>query len=423
MRNIYFLENEVMKYDWGSHTAIPDLLGWPAPSEEPAAELWMGAHPKAPSRVMFEEKKIALSEFVALCPEKILGKAAAARFGSELPFLFKVLAAQKPLSVQAHPDAHMAKEGFRRENDRGLPLSHEKRNYRDDRPKPECICALTPFYALCGFRKIPEIVSLFERVLPPEFSYLIYTLKNKNRDHGVEAKKSLATFFEVFLSIKDSEKEALVEYAVDSAGKNSEGDDAFEWVERIHREFNLKGKNAPRVGIGALVPDTGVFAPLFLNLVRLEPGQALFLGAGILHSYLGGLGMELMGNSDNVVRCALTGKHVDPDELARLVRFETEAPEVLAPEEGDNGERIYETPAEEFALSSVLLEGGRIHCGRENRSIEIMLCTRGEARLYFGNENALAEVKKGDSVLIPAAAPKYRIEGDVELFKASVPAR
>ncbi len=421
MQNLYYLENSVMKYDWGSYTDIPDLLGWPAPSSEPVAELWMGAHPKAPSRLDCEGQKISLSEFVALHPEQILGKAAAARFGSALPFLFKVLAAKKPLSVQAHPDASMAKTGFKRENERHLSLADNKRNYRDDRAKPECICALTPFRALCGFRKIREIATLFERVLPPKFSYLLYKLKNENGEDEFEATEALKHFFGSFLSIDDSDKESLVEFAVESARKNSQEDAAFALMENIHREFNAKRKDDTRAEKKIFVPDTGVFAPLFLNPIQLEPGQALFMGAGVLHSYLGGLGIELMGNSDNVVRCALTGKHVDPDELSRVVRFETGMPDVLEPKGNDNGERVYETPAEEFVLSSIGLNEGKTYNSRENRSVEIILCTDGAARISFENENAANEIRKGDSILIPASAPKYRIEGDVELFKSSVP--
>ena len=419
--NVLFLENQIMEYDWGSRTAIPDLLSMPSPSDNPVAELWMGAHPKAPSKVICDGEKPDLAEFIARDPEKVLGEKAAARFDGKLPFLFKALAAEKPLSVQAHPDARMAKEGFERENDRNIPLDHRRRNYKDDRAKPECICAITPFHALCGFRKIPDMLNLFETVLHPDFSDLLNPLRSVQGHSDSEIEAGLSKFFKILFMISGTDMKKLAAHAVDVAGRKTAENPAFQWMVNIHSETHAKKTNKGEPSDGPL--DPGILAPLFLNYICLEPGQALFLEAGRLHSYLKGLGMELMGASDNVVRCALTSKHIDTDELYRVVRFEVRDIEVLEPERNSHGERIYPTPAEEFVLSSIKVGRQVRYVSPANRSAEIMLCASGKCRLRFGTEGGGADVEKGRSFLVPASAPAYSIEGDAELFKASIPER
>ena len=419
--NVLFLENQIMEYDWGSRTAIPDLLGMPSPSDKPVAELWMGAHPKAPSKVLCDGEKPDLAEFIARDPEKVLGEKAAARFDGKLPFLFKALAAEKPLSVQAHPDARMAKEGFERENARNVPLDHRTRNYKDDRAKPECICAITPFHALCGFRKIPDMLNLFETVLHQDFSDLLNPLRSVQGHSDSEIETGLSRFFKGLFMISGPDMKKLAEHAVDVAGRKTAENPAFQWMVNIHAETHAKKTDRDQPGDGPL--DPGILAPLFLNYIRLEPGQALFLEAGRLHSYLKGLGMELMGASDNVVRCALTSKHIDTDELNRVVRFEVRDIEVLEPEQNSHGERIYPTPAEEFVLSSIKVGPQVRFVSSADRSAEIMLCTSGKCRLRFGSEESGTDVEKGQSFLVPASAPAYSIEGDAELFKASIPER
>ncbi len=164
MKTIGILKNTVQDYAWGSLTAIPELLGQPA-TGSPQAELWMGAHPKAPSQVYHDGKWESLLQVIESHPEDVLGKEAAEKFGGKLPYLFKVLAAAKPLSIQAHPNSRQAKEGFARENRLGISLMASNRNYKDDNHKPECICALTRFWGMNGFRGIPEIVRIFAQSL------------------------------------------------------------------------------------------------------------------------------------------------------------------------------------------------------------------------------------------------------------------
>ena len=182
MKKISLLKNSIQEYDWGSKTAIPELLGQAAPAEKPQAELWMGAHPKAPSRVYCDGVWRSLIEVIAENPEEVLGRETAHKFSNGLPFLFKVLAAAKPLSIQAHPNQGQAKEGFLRENEIGIPLGAVKRNYRDQNHKPEIICALTPFWALNGFRQVKEILRLLGEIqVPPLVEALSFLKNHSNR--------------------------------------------------------------------------------------------------------------------------------------------------------------------------------------------------------------------------------------------------
>ena len=175
MGSIKLLENTVQTYAWGSHTAIADFLGKPSPSPDPWAELWMGAHPKASSRIQDKGRRVSLIDFIAQDPFSMLGESAAKKFKGQLPFLFKVLAAETPLSMQAHPDRTQAEEGFEREDRAGIPMDAPDRNYKDSNHKPECLCALTPFSALCGFRPIHDILEFFSKVLQEILLWLFIT--------------------------------------------------------------------------------------------------------------------------------------------------------------------------------------------------------------------------------------------------------
>ena len=150
MKHIGYLKNTIQEYAWGSHSAIAKLLGQQVPANRPQAELWMGAHPKAPSSVAMDDGYRSLAALIASYPNDILGSETARRFNGQLPFLFKVLAAAQPLSIQAHPDLSWAKKGYAREEELGIPFDAPERNYKDRQPKPECICALTDIWGLCG---------------------------------------------------------------------------------------------------------------------------------------------------------------------------------------------------------------------------------------------------------------------------------
>jgi mannose-6-phosphate isomerase len=174
---IHRLANPVRNYAWGSHRAIAELLGQPVPSAQPEAELWLGAHPSAPSRVQTDDGEVPLDAFIARDPVGVLGPGTALHFHESLPFLLKVLAAEQPLSLQAHPSAAQARAGFARENAAGIPLGADARCYRDPNPKPELICALTPFSALCGFRPLAELRANLEALAQPELEPCVAPLR------------------------------------------------------------------------------------------------------------------------------------------------------------------------------------------------------------------------------------------------------
>jgi len=400
MNRISIMKNTVQDYAWGSYTAIPELLGQKANVDKSQAELWMGAHPKAPSMVQCNSEWMSLLKLIETNPEDILGKRASKKFNNSLPFLFKVLAAAKPLSIQAHPSRDQAKEGFERENRLGIPFDAPHRNYRDPNHKPECICALTPFWALNGFRKISEMVSLFRKVNP------------KGLEEGVEAllkqpdSRGLKEFFRTLMTMDKERQKQIVDDAVNKASLLSNDDFCFQWMIKLHQEYPS---------------DIGVLSPIFLNLVCLSPGQAMFLPAGEPHAYLDGVGIELMANSDNVLRGGLTPKHVDVKELMAVLTFGERSVEVIETEEQSETERVYPTRVEEFVLSVITLGKGLSHTSDENRSVEILLCTDGKATINEYGKNDAITIVRGNSVVVPASIPKYNIEGDAVFYKAAVP--
>ncbi|MFE2039068.1 mannose-6-phosphate isomerase, class I [Streptomyces scopuliridis] len=384
------LSNTVRPYAWGSTTAIPELLGT-APTGEPQAEMWMGAHPGAPSRLDrgHDSGEQALSAVIDADPEAELGAAAVRKFGPRLPFLLKLLAAGSPLSLQVHPDLAQAKEGYEAEERCGVPIDAPHRNYKDANHKPELICALTPFDGLCGFRAPEATAELLARLDVDSLKPYVDLL----RAHPEEA--ALREVLTAVLTADPDEMAATVTEAAAAADR-------------------LGGDFAPYVSIAHHYPgDPGVIAAMLLNYVQLQPGEALFLGAGVPHAYLNGLGVEIMANSDNVLRCGLTPKHVDVPELLRIVRFEATEPGVLRPEASPTGEELYETPIDEFRLSRYALAPGAEPRDVTAATPQILLCTAGTPQ---ANDIELAP---GGSVFV-AAGEKAELSGTGTVFRATV---
>ncbi|WP_415952659.1 mannose-6-phosphate isomerase, class I [Streptomyces sp. KLOTTS4A1] len=378
------LSNTIRPYAWGSTTAIPQLLGV-EPTGEPQAEMWMGAHPGAPSHL----ERGPLDEVIAAAPEAELGAEAVAKFGPRLPFLLKLLAAGAPLSLQVHPDLEQAKEGYAEEERRGVPINAPQRNYKDTNHKPELICALTPFEGLCGFRDPVEAADLLAGL-------------------GIDSLKPY-----VDLLHAHPEEAALREVltAVLSADKHAMAATVGEATAAAER---LGGAYTPYASLAHHFPgDPGVIAAMLLNHVLLQPGEALYLGAGVPHAYLDGLGVEIMANSDNVLRCGLTSKHVDVPELLRVVRFEVGGPGILRPEAGPDGEEVYETPIDEFRLSRYVLAADSAPRDLSLRTSQILLCTAGTVRAGG------IELAPGQSVFVPAGEPT-EIGGNGTVFRATV---
>ena len=399
MKTIGLLENTIQEYEWGSYTAIANLLGKKAPSDAPQAELWMGAHPKASSKVKYDGQIIPLQELILRYPEDILGKNIAGKFNNQLPFLFKVLAASRPLSIQAHPNLAQAKDGFKRENDLNISKDAQNRNYKDKNHKPECICALTTFWALNGFRKINDIISYVMKVCPSSLGKEINKLEKKHNTDG------LKQFFKFLMVLDQKKKKKVLSEAIIGAQKYAKLDPVFEWMVKLSKEY-------PK--------DISILFPGMLNLICLDPGEAMFLFSGELHAYLSGMGIELMANSDNVLRGGLTPKHIDVPELLKVVNFEDRDIKILQCEENSSNECIYPSKAEEFILSIISVDSKKNYKSPTERSAEILLCTEGQVNITdFDNDEDIS-LKKGKSAFVPASVKTYSMKGKAVIYKASV---
>ncbi|MFJ3221615.1 mannose-6-phosphate isomerase, class I [Kitasatospora sp. NPDC086801] len=391
------LINTVRPYAWGSLTALPELLGQ-EPTGEPQAELWMGAHPGDPSRADRGEGPRRLDELIAADPEGELGAATVARFGPTLPFLFKVLTAGIPLSIQAHPTIDQARAGFAAENALGIPLDAPERSYRDANHKPEMVCALGGFEGLCGFRRPAEAAGLMAGLAVPGLAPLIDLLAVED-----EAEALRGTLAAILTMDGKAAEETVRETAAALAQTDPDGD--YGPYARIAEDFP---------------EDRGLIAGLLLNHFRLQAGEALYLDAGVPHAYLAGACVELQANSDNVLRAGLTPKHIDLPELLKVLAFEAGTPELLRPHpvDGTPGEELYPVPIDEFRLSRFVLDGQDREI--DGRTPQILLCTAGTARLTAADGTTL-DLARGRSAFLPATSTPTRLSGTATtLFRATV---
>ncbi len=358
----------------------------------------MGAHPNAPSLVLpGRESLVTLLERE---PARLLGTRNQARFGTRLPFLLKVLAAETPLSLQAHPTMAQAQAGFDAEEALGVPLSSPQRNYKDRSHKPELLCALTPFAALCGFRRIADTLELFRRLDAPHVSSVLDILRQRPNEAG------LSQLFSTLLGLS---LERRAELARETLARCS----ALAAVEGPFQHELTWG-----VRIGVLYPgDIGIVSALLLNLVQLQPGEAIYLPAGNLHAYLHGVGVEILANSDNVLRGGLTPKHVDPAELLRVLQFSAGPIDVL-PGESQGNARVYRTPSPEFELVSYELTLGEPASVSERRGPEILFCQAGRVSVTCDGQDS--SLTPGEAVFVAAAEPGYTLSGEGRLFRAGV---
>jgi mannose-6-phosphate isomerase len=377
----------IQHYDWGSRSFLAALRGTRAPSDAPEAELWLGVHPRGEARVVAAAgATIPLGEWIARDPADALGADVASRGGATLPFLLKILAVERALSLQAHPDVAQARAGFEREERAGI--APEARLYADPSDKPELVVALTPFHALSGFRPLEEIRALFATA----------GLGDLAPSRGAEAETWLRAFFARWLAEDDvATRVARIERALAAPP----GDRAFAWMHTLAEQH-------PR--------DPGVIAPLLLNAVELAPGDALFLEAGELHCYLEGAAVEIMASSDNVLRAGLTPKPRAVAELLRIGRFAPAAPRAVR---ADSGGR-YATPASAFELS-------RLAVGRGGRALDVpriavLLCVEGGVRVAPDGEGHALVLGSGEACVVPAAIGRVRLDGAGVVFAASVPA-
>ncbi|MDO4928903.1 MAG: mannose-6-phosphate isomerase, class I [Corynebacterium sp.] len=374
-------------YAWGSRTLIQELRGQ-QPGGSPIAELWYGAHPAGPSQVAGE----SLVDLIAENPD-VLGENVRETYGDRLPFLLKLLAADLPLSLQAHPSKAQAEEGFARDNAAGLELTAGNRNYRDDNHKPELIVALSEFHAMAGFRPLAQTRELFEVLDCPELDrYLSLTVADPEFEEA-----NLRALFTTWITIPAQARIELIDAVIAAANKTIPN--AKPWMAQALRNIVELNEHYPH--------DIGVLGALLLNYVVLQPGQALFLGAGNLHAYVRGLGVEIMANSDNVLRGGLTAKHINVPELVRVLRFSPLADVIVDPE-GTH----YPVPVPDFAIERVEIADAITRDLGQRPGIA--LCTAGE--LKVGD----VEIAPAQAVWIPAHEGPWQVSGTGELFIATV---
>ena len=371
------LTGVIQPYAWGSLTAIPELLDV-APTGEPQAELWFGAHPLAPSLVEGEP----LDKVVAHDPVGVVGRASVEAFGSRLPFLLKIIAAAQPLSLQAHPSREQAEAGYAREQAAGVPRDAPHRTYRDGWPKPELLCALVETEALCGFREPGETYHLFEELAVGSALELVAPLA----DADVPAAERLRVVFSRLLRLTPDERTVISEIV--QAAEAANGPDDLASFARTAWELN------------AYYPgDPGVLAALLMNRITLQPGDALFMPSGNLHAYLSGGGVEIMANSDNVMRGGLTPKYVNVDELLTILDFTPGLRGLITPIEESRGVWRYPTPAPEFALWRIEPHGEQVAVPAAG-SGRVLLVTDGG--LTATSATAKLDLVRGQAALLSA---------------------
>lgn len=389
------LTGVIQPYAWGAVDAIPRLLGT-TPDGSPQAEYWLGAHPSAPSRLNGQ----SLAAYLTSDPEAI-GRTSRARFGDQLPYLLKLLAAEQPLSLQVHPSRSQARDGFAREDAAGVPRTSPERSYRDDWPKPEAIIALEHFDGLCGFRESHASAELYRMLDIPQLAELTESLDSPGGALGIE---------ETFLSFLRMEPSELwiVDRAVEAArGILASRPRDHDVVDFCQTMLDLAAHHAH---------DPGVLAGCLCNRVTLEPGDGLYLHAGLMHAYIHGVGVEIMANSDNVLRGGLTSKHVDVDELSRVVDFAPGPADVITKPEPGTSVWRYPTPAPEFSL-------WRLEVGNE----PIRLPADGGARILLVLDGQIdvdegagpLRVAHGESVFVDARSAGVTLAGRGLAFMAA----
>ncbi|AOM40082.1 mannose-6-phosphate isomerase [Xenorhabdus hominickii] len=386
------MTNNIQHYDWGSKTTLTDIYGIENPDNQPMAELWMGAHPKCSSLVTDPQtgETVALNTLIAKEPEKYLGEKIAHQF-QRLPFLFKVLCAAQPLSIQVHPDKISAEIGFSKENAEGIPLDSAQRNYKDDNHKPELVYALTPFKAMNAFRPLSEIAQLLSNVSAAHPDIQVFL------QHPTE--QNLSLLFSQLLNMHGDQKRLAI--AVLKAALNSHQGAPWETIKKM----------------SAFYPDdNGLFSPLLLNVVELEPGQAMFLYARTPHAYLEGVALEVMANSDNVLRAGLTSKHIDVPELMANLDFTPKSTNhLLTIPKQEKVVLSYPVPVNDFCFSVYAVSEQPITF--ENNTASVLFCFEGQVVISSGEQEL--RIFSGESIFLSAIERTVTIHGNGKIAKAS----
>lgn len=397
-QRLFKIKGKVQPYAWGGSEYIPALLGLP-PSGKPAAEYWLGAHESAPAEVQDKGHAIPLNELISANPEQTIGTPVVNNFG-RLPYLLKILDVKDMLSIQVHPSKVAAEQEFARENEAGIPLNDPKRNYKDDNHKPELMVALSDFRLLHGFKPPGQLREMLRTV--PELQFLISIFEASGYEGLYKTLMQLPQH-QVSETLQPLLNRIIPLYKDGSLNRSQED---F-WAARAALTFNKNG-----------VIDRGIFSIYLLNLLELKKGEAIFQEAGILHAYLEGQNVEIMANSDNVLRGGLTPKNIDIDELMKHVRFEPVDPWITCGVE-EGHERIYKTPVDDFELSFLQLPAGE-RANFVTATADIVIVTKGHAQ--FESDDQQLELHAGESaVIFQGQSVQASAITDTEAFRASVP--
>lgn len=398
-QKIYKLSGKIQHYAWGGNTYIPNLLHFENKDNKPCAEYWLGAHPSAPSVIEIEKEQYNLNQLIQQFPENILSSAINEKFG-ELPYLFKVLDVKDMLSIQVHPTKAEAIKGFEREEAAGIPINASNRNYKDKNHKPEVMIALGEFYLLHGFLSLQEIENRLTDI--KELNVLLHILK----------REGIQSLYQFLMEMTQEEVDSILTSLV---------------KREIRKKFNGElNKSQPGWWVSKLFNDVdevknidrGVFSIYLFNIVCLQKGEGIFQSAGVPHAYLEGQNIELMANSDNVLRGGLTPKHIDVSELMKHTLFEPVIPKILRGTLRSGVENMYDCPVEDFDISKINLSANQSYQAL-SASPEIFIVIEGGAVINGSGVNF--SIKRGDSfIILPNENYQITSSGNCEIYKAFV---
>ncbi len=395
---IFKLKGVVQHYAWGGAEFIPGLLAIPNETKQPCAEYWMGAHPSAPSSVLMNQEWVSLKKLIDENADLTISRSVQDKFG-ELPYLLKVLDVKDMLSIQVHPTKAEAEKGFDAEEAAGIVLNAPNRNYKDRNHKPEVMVALSEFWLLHGFKKASVLADTIEMNI--ELSVLLPLFK----------KEGIKALYQFVMEMDQCDVNAVLMPLVKKSirqklnGSITKSDPAW-WAAKLYEA----------TGIPENI-DRGIFSIYFFNIVKVNPGEAVFQKAGVPHAYLEGQNIELMANSDNVLRAGLTPKYIDVAELLKHTLFEEVLPDIMLGKPVQPGEMNYPCPVSDFGIAKIDLSADFNYTGHA-LSLEILIVTAGG--MVVNNELAL---KRGEAVaMLTGAEYNLTASGTCTIFKAFVPA-
>ncbi|PNI01537.1 mannose-6-phosphate isomerase, class I [Vibrio diazotrophicus] len=387
------IKGSIKQYAWGGYHYLPMMLGTNL-GNEPAAELWLGDH-KSGSATLIDGSP--LCKWIEAAPEYRLGKGLVLRYGCRLPFLFKILDVREPLSIQVHPTIEQAKKGYKREISKGI--ARDQRSYHDDNHKPELMLALSDFYLLHGFRNVTEalaelskykslheLIKLYSEIGIKGFVSLIFNLPKSN-------------LVRLLTPIIEANRFAYAQNEISKSESLFWFMRAVEIIERDNMDL-----------------DAGLLMIFIMNLMYVRKGDVVYQDAGVPHAYLEGQNIELMANSDNVVRCGLTPKHVDTRELLEITDFSPITPATVKGRANTDGSTDYIVPVDDFALREYKLEKGQSLATPEDKGACIWFILSGEVKLdnqqHYSNSGSAFYQRPGEVNV-------FRAISDAVIYRAS----